>query len=174
MRVPDKKKSPYRYLREQVAIGRRPITTCRGKSLSGDRFPPADTLPLFGDEQLARTQHSNNCVGRPRRQLFLKSETALDIKKVRRRPTLPPIGSTIGAGGLNFRVRNGNGWNPSAMITGQKHLYGSVTYRLHSESRDRRGNRLPFQRASYPSSTGRVGSNDATLPTSQTRRSALS
>ncbi len=46
------------------------------------------------------------------------------------------------------------------MITGQKHLYGSVTYRLYSESRDRRGNRLPFLRASYPSSTGRVGSNE--------------
>ncbi len=27
--------------------------------------------------------------------------------------------STIGAGGLNFRVRNGNGWDPSAMVTRQ-------------------------------------------------------
>ena len=26
-------------------------------------------------------------------------------------------GSTIGAGGLNFRVRNGNGWDPSAVVT---------------------------------------------------------
>jgi hypothetical protein len=25
--------------------------------------------------------------------------------------------STIGAGGLNFRVRNGNGWVPAAMVT---------------------------------------------------------
>jgi hypothetical protein len=35
----------------------------------------------------------------------------------RRRPTLPPRlqGSTIGAGGLNFRVRNGTGCLPSAM-----------------------------------------------------------
>src|SRR6266511_1840264 len=37
----------------------------------------------------------------------------------RRRPTLPPgfPGSTIGAGGLNFRVRNGTGCFPSAMTT---------------------------------------------------------
>ena len=37
----------------------------------------------------------------------------------RRRPTLPPRyrGSTIGAGGLNFRVRNGTGCFPSAMAT---------------------------------------------------------
>ena len=27
--------------------------------------------------------------------------------------------STIGAGGLNFRVRNGNGWVPSALVTRQ-------------------------------------------------------
>ena len=41
------------------------------------------------------------------------------LSKCRRRPTLPgPFGpSTIGAGGLNFRVRNGNGWNPAAMAT---------------------------------------------------------
>ena len=41
-------------------------------------------------------------------------------KKSRQRPTLPPgcPGSTIGAGGLNGRVRNGNGCDPSAMVTG--------------------------------------------------------
>src|SRR5205809_5014286 len=39
------------------------------------------------------------------------------IHDVRRRPTLPPRfqGSTIGAGGLNFRVRNGTGCFPSAI-----------------------------------------------------------
>jgi hypothetical protein len=37
----------------------------------------------------------------------------------RQRPTLPPgrPGSTIGAGGLNFRVRDGTGCFPSAMAT---------------------------------------------------------
>ena len=40
-------------------------------------------------------------------------------KDVRRRPTLPPSrpGSTIGAGGLNFRVRDGTGCSPSAIAT---------------------------------------------------------
>ncbi len=33
--------------------------------------------------------------------------------KDRRRPTLPPLGSTIGADGLNFPVRYGKGWTPS-------------------------------------------------------------
>ncbi len=41
------------------------------------------------------------------------------LKRSRRRPTLPPRlqGSTIGAGGLNFRVRDGTGCFPSAMTT---------------------------------------------------------
>ena len=40
--------------------------------------------------------------------------------KSRRRPTFPPScpGSIIGAGGLNFRVRDGNGCFPSAIATG--------------------------------------------------------
>src|ERR671917_326995 len=39
---------------------------------------------------------------------------------VRRRPTLPPRlrGSTIGAGRLSFRVRNGSGRFPLAMAAG--------------------------------------------------------
>ena len=38
-----------------------------------------------------------------------------------RRPTLPPgfPGSTIGARELNFRVRDGNGWDLPAIITDQ-------------------------------------------------------
>ena len=41
----------------------------------------------------------------------------------RQRPTLPPgrPDSTIGAGGLNGRVRNGNGCGPSAMVTGMNY-----------------------------------------------------
>jgi hypothetical protein len=31
--------------------------------------------------------------------------------------------STIGAGGLNFRVRNGNGWIPSALVTRQLNAF---------------------------------------------------
>src|SRR3954468_12056254 len=41
-------------------------------------------------------------------------------EKSRRRPTLPGGSppSTIGAGGLHFRVRNGNGCFPAAIVTG--------------------------------------------------------
>src|SRR5262245_5436752 len=50
-------------------------------------------------------------------------------EKSRQRPTLPPgfPGSTIGAGGLNGRVRNGNGCDPSAMVTGMKLVYQDAT-----------------------------------------------
>src|SRR5688572_26191427 len=39
----------------------------------------------------------------------------------RQRPTLPPTcaGSTIGGSRLNFRVRNGNGCDPTPMTTGK-------------------------------------------------------
>jgi hypothetical protein len=45
---------------------------------------------------------------------------ALHLREIRRRPTLPGglPPSTIGAGGLHFRVRNGNGCYPAAMATG--------------------------------------------------------
>ena len=45
---------------------------------------------------------------------------ALYLEIIRRRPTLPGgiPPSTIGADRLNFRVRNGNGWDPVAMVTG--------------------------------------------------------
>src|SRR5215467_8395401 len=47
------------------------------------------------------------------------SSGAALIEDVRRRPTLPrgPPRSTIGAEGLNFRVRNGTGCFPFAMAT---------------------------------------------------------
>ena len=35
----------------------------------------------------------------------------------RRLPTLPPFGSTIGASGLNFSVRDGKRWDPAAIAT---------------------------------------------------------
>src|SRR5206468_8120611 len=44
----------------------------------------------------------------------------------RQRPTLPysfPY-STIGGSRLNFRVRNGNGWNPAPMTTGKRGAWG--------------------------------------------------
>ena len=43
-------------------------------------------------------------------------------RKIRRRPTLPQRSpcSTIGASGLNFRVRDGIGWCPTAKVTGKR------------------------------------------------------
>ena len=54
----------------------------------------------------------------------------------RRCPTLPPSlpSSTIGAGGLSFRVRNVTGRFPTAMTTGPRGP-GSTTHRLQPENR---------------------------------------
>src|SRR6188768_104642 len=73
-----------------------------------------DIAYSFGrDRILAQTK-------KPRRHR--RSGLRYEGKKSRQRPTLPPgyPGSTIGAGGLNGRVRNGNGCDPSAMVTGMK------------------------------------------------------
>jgi hypothetical protein len=45
---------------------------------------------------------------------------------MRRRPTLPHTFacSTIGPAGLNFRVRDGNGWNPRGKITARLSALG--------------------------------------------------
>ena len=50
---------------------------------------------------------------------FTKETSSL---KNRRRPTLPGRfqPSTLGAWGLNCRVRDGNGWNPPAITTGYR------------------------------------------------------
>ena len=48
---------------------------------------------------------------------------------MRRRPTLPLVGSTIGAEKLNFRVRDGNGWDLLAVITSSKKGGVSVHWR---------------------------------------------
>ena len=44
------------------------------------------------------------------------------VRRIRRRPTLPGGSppSTIGAGGLHFRVRDGNGCFPAAIATGNQ------------------------------------------------------
>ena len=63
-------------------------------------------------------------------------------KEIRQRPTLPLSlpSSTIGAEGLNFRVRNGNGWIPLAMATGKckrpaaPHLLCQRPVRVHQYS----------------------------------------
>ena len=51
--------------------------------------------------------------GSPRSSVAAGAST---LKK-RRLPTLPRVCSTIGAGGLNFSVRNGKRWNPATVAT---------------------------------------------------------
>ena len=53
----------------------------------------------------------------PKEKATFISECGLYL--CRQRPTLPHTFacSTIGPAGLNFRVRDGNGWNPRGMIT---------------------------------------------------------
>jgi hypothetical protein len=57
------------------------------------------------------------------------------IEKSRRRPTLPGGSppSTIGAGGLHFRVRNGNGCFPAAVATGNLMKLSKPSKGLQSE-----------------------------------------
>ena len=102
--------------------------------------PPTNTIPFPITETSTRTFLADNpliCVSIPCPLsivlLVLAQETTwTNTKKTtdldrwsssmisRRRPTLPGSfpPSTISAGGLNFRVRDGNGWIPSAMVTG--------------------------------------------------------
>src|SRR5437879_10147805 len=56
-------------------------------------------------------------------------------KDARQRPTLPSgyPDSTIGAGGLNFRVRKGNGCLPSAIVTERAKLYRLLRSRLRPQ-----------------------------------------
>src|SRR5690606_29509409 len=72
------------------------------------RKPEASGLRLFARKRPVKKKSA------PR------EERGAGEKVCRQRATLPPgfPGSTITAEGLNFRVRNGNGWVPLAMVTG--------------------------------------------------------
>ena len=92
------------------------------------------------------------------------SAAAGAIEKSRRRPTLPGGSppSTIGAGGLHFRVRNGNGCFPAAIATGN--LYGIVKALIRTPERARAVPRTWYaSRRKNPSprpiSTGRLNTS---------------
>src|SRR5690606_14713546 len=74
----------------------------------------------------------------------------------RRGPTLPPgcPGSTIGAGGLNGRVRNGNGCFPSAIRTGKRCKV--VGWWLHPDNCTRLGVEGEARSSPRPISTGKL------------------
>jgi hypothetical protein len=93
------------------------------KSLVGQIWP----VPVVGYQSSVVSYQSSQ---RPTDTIHENSAETIQTKKAppiqeellnnsRQRPTLPlrHRGSTIGAGGLNFRVRDGNGCLPSAMVT---------------------------------------------------------
>ena len=77
-----------------------------------------------------RVSHGLQTTGRPVRPRTRKRLPRGEpfSKKFRRRPTLPGglPPSTIGAGGLNFRVRHGNGCDSTAIATGNLLSTGSL------------------------------------------------
>src|SRR5438552_4867277 len=105
-----------------------------------------------GDPQPARRK-----AGAPRPEKRRAARGRLFFTMFRQRPTLPPRlqGSTIGAGGLNFRVRDGTGCLPSAIAT---ETVSSCEPSGHPDELDsEREHRKPSPR---PISTGRLN----TLP----------
>jgi hypothetical protein len=56
---------------------------------------------------------------------------------MRRRPTLPLVGSTIGAEMLNDRVRKGNGWDHLAVITSSKTGYDEVQRQIQEQEKQK-------------------------------------
>ena len=86
-------------------------------AMLGGAYPMRRARPHCRSRRPARKKRG--APGVSRRPLRV-SELRCVERKSRQRPTLPPgyPGSTIGAGGLNGRVRNGNGCDPSAMVTG--------------------------------------------------------
>ncbi len=101
-----------------AAVGRGPGARRLGRGESGGmrRFYAPGPRPPRAEES-----------GSPRKRrdpLEPELGGGLRHEKSRRRPTLPGglPPSTIGAGGLNCRVRNGNGCFPAAMATGNRAL----------------------------------------------------
>ena len=119
---------------------RRPRTRRQGRADSRPRPSPrasddsrcrpvfAPTLGLVRDARVGRRLGIRTASAARKRRSPLEPELRGDLvnEKSRRRPTLPGglPPSTIGAGGLNCRVRNGNGCFPAAMATGNCALGG--------------------------------------------------
>ncbi len=95
------------------------------------RFPARTIVCLhrrFYCRPLARSTTNANGTWRAWQESKESRDDDGEKAKTRQRPTLPPRlqGSTIGAGGLNCRVRNGNGCCPSAIATGKLKKFSRV------------------------------------------------
>src|SRR3989441_6468669 len=94
-------------------------------------FECPDMEPLYWEKSV----ESIVSRGRPKSEEARRRSCGLLILS-RRCPTLPRRcqRSTIGAGGLNFRVRNGNGCDPSAMVAGKPYQSAANYTRTWLES----------------------------------------
>ena len=112
---------------------------------SHDRFAVARAIG-----RSAPSRHEQTATPRPNRsadsrhiasERYAKTKNPAQVslsgvsKRIRRRPTLPQrsLCSTIGPGGLNFRVRDGIGWGPSGIATGKRCSTGSWKTQLPAD-----------------------------------------
>ena len=91
--------------RRRIRAARRALRVARsGFVFIGELYNTLDRISKCSPENKKAVQH-------------FYCTASLEIL-TRRQPTFPLVCSIIGAGGLNGRVRNGNGCGPSAMVTG--------------------------------------------------------
>jgi hypothetical protein len=107
----------------RVEVGTEPVGSLGGEQPPGQRGEDEgdeEEGPRRGTVARVRVRRGLRRDGRRGGKRRSPGNPGLDEEKSRQRPTLPPSrpDSTIGAGGLNGRVRNGNGCDPSAMVTG--------------------------------------------------------
>ena len=122
-----KRKSPARFLWQALLrskhLTRRP-RACRDRlfthrlARTGDCLPP---YPLLTSPDRTHRHSSRTLPWVTKNKTRWISPAGFFV--TRQRPTFPrPHGSSsIGLGGLNFRVRDGNGCGPSGMATGNMH-----------------------------------------------------
>ena len=84
----------------------------------------AITRPMYDGAAVERSASSGDFADKKNPARLLER----GLKRFRRRPTLPQrsLCSTIGPGGLNFRVRDGIGWGPSGKATGNRKTVQAV------------------------------------------------
>ena len=111
--------------------GPKPETTASvgGRQIRNSRFkidPNRETQKMPGFFAPPRTFGGSRAQNDSSRAGEMKKAEHLarpfSFQNPRRRPTLPRSypRSTIGPGGLNFRVRDGNGCDPSGMVAGKR------------------------------------------------------
>ena len=94
----------------RLGLNQRPLP-CQGSAL------PLSYAPMPGQGKARALSASRRARARPPRRA--RWHQGVIIPATTHSPTGKP-GSTIGAGRLNFCVRNGNRWDPPAVVTGMR------------------------------------------------------